>query len=194
MRLFIAANLDSASRRHLGHVLRDLADDTAPLPPRMLKFVEPSSLHITLKFLGEVPDPRLPDVLGAMKPAAELSSLGLRVSRIAPAPQRGDVRLLVAELEGHTQALADIVQALEDAFAAAGFRREGRAFWAHITLARARMPIRPRDRAAVDDWFAALSVRHCPGPEFPVSRLDLMSSELHREGPSYLSIAHADLP
>src|SRR5688572_3378707 len=62
MRIFIAIDLPGDLRDALGevqHVLRPLTDRT--------RWVAPDSIHITLKFLGEVPERRIDDIHAALE-------------------------------------------------------------------------------------------------------------------------------
>ena len=66
MRLFIAVNLPDAEKTRLAHALQAVA-----VPDLPARWVESDSLHITLKFLGEVPQARLPAVTAALAEAVD---------------------------------------------------------------------------------------------------------------------------
>lgn len=64
MRLFIAIDLDDALKDHIRDVQNKLKSNDAKI-----KFVEPKNLHMTLKFLGEVPDNSVEDIANKMSKA-----------------------------------------------------------------------------------------------------------------------------
>lgn len=68
MRLFFAITLDRQVRDHLGSVTRQLWQATAD--GFRISWVRPESLHVTLKFIGDWPDERLPQLTEAGGDAA----------------------------------------------------------------------------------------------------------------------------
>jgi 2'-5' RNA ligase len=142
VRLFVALDLPGPARAALAR-FRDAAADPAvwrPLPD--------ASLHVTLAFLGQRPDP---------DPAATVvAALG---ERPAPALALGDALLLpprrprvltvaVADAGG---ALAALQAELSEALAAAGeYEPEARPFRPHVTVARSVPRARPPRTVAAD--------------------------------------------
>jgi 2'-5' RNA ligase len=57
MRVFIAVDLPKEVRKALNDVQRELEPLT-----NSARWVAPESIHITLKFVGEIPDKRLEDI------------------------------------------------------------------------------------------------------------------------------------
>jgi RNA 2',3'-cyclic 3'-phosphodiesterase len=98
-----------------------------------------ANLHLTLKFLGEVPDGRLAAACGAVRRAAEgRESFGIRWRGLGAFPGERRPEVVWVGVGDGGEALARLAAAVEDAFAAAGFERGSRDFRAHLTLARAR--------------------------------------------------------
>ena len=71
MRTFRAIEFDAALRRKLAAVRED-----SPLVGRSVRWVRAENLHLTLKFLGEVEDSRIPSVTAALARA----SVGVKVN------------------------------------------------------------------------------------------------------------------
>lgn len=95
-------------------------------------FTLADNLHLTLKFLGEVPPFRVKDISEAMKQAAgEPFSLEVRGAKAF-----GRNGIVSAEVGGNTAPLSSLASRLEDALETIGFSKESRPFRAHITLAR----------------------------------------------------------
>jgi 2'-5' RNA ligase len=99
----------------------------------------PDQLHLTLEFLGEVPEPRLGSVLEAGEAvAASATSFEIVLDRLEHWP-RPQVLCLAASVV--PERLTALVVALRSALAARGVEPEKRAFRPHLTLARkVRLP------------------------------------------------------
>jgi 2'-5' RNA ligase len=112
--------------------------------------VRPEGVHVTLRFLGEVAERRLPELSAAWRAAAaagrpaELTATGLGTF-----PPRGRPRVLWVGLhDGSGGNLAALAGLLEQAAREAGFPPEERPFAPHLTLARAGAGEAPRRPAA----------------------------------------------
>ena len=97
----------------------------------------PENLHLTLVFLGEVPEPTLPHI------ERELSELNfapfpLNLTSINTFPRGG---VLFAEVEP-ARALLHLQEKIAASMARCGFAPEDRPYHPHITLARFHGPLR----------------------------------------------------
>ena len=109
------------------------------LVPRGIKWVDPKTCHLTLAFLGNVPNDRLPTLFRIMDTvAADSPPLHLKTGLLGVFPNPNRPRVIWLGLEGDTQLLAVTQHRLQDALETDGFPREQRAFKPHITLGRAR--------------------------------------------------------
>ncbi len=68
MRCFIAIDLSESLKKSVNDCIRQLK----PLS-RDVRWVVPSNLHLTLKFLGEVPDTSVQQLLAVLEPVAQAS-------------------------------------------------------------------------------------------------------------------------
>lgn len=129
MRLFIAVDLPNEVREELAnvqHALRPLADSA--------RWVAPESIHITLKFLGEVPEKRLDDVTGALA-GLSWKPFTVTVRGVGFFPGNRSPRVFWAGMEAPT--MQGLAEELDSRMERLGFEKEKRAFRPHITLARA---------------------------------------------------------
>ena len=129
-RLFVALDLPASARAALAE-LRGRAD------PRVWRPVPDEALHVTLVFLGHLPEgssKRVGEVvLDCAGPAADLA---LGPALLLP-PRRA--RVLCAEVEDGSGALGALQGRLAEALAAAGLHEpERRAYRPHATVARLR--------------------------------------------------------
>ena len=179
MRLFVAIELSSELRTHLVKMQEGVRAVTADL-----SLTRPENLHLTLKFLGEVPDAQVPRVTDALAAIAPVGEFDLKDAGIVCFPEGGRVRVVSAAVES-TSNLIELHQRIEGAMEAAGFPREGRAYHPHITLARARNALPPPMRGrlmAADDASK-------PRESMRVHDFVLMESRLHPKGAQYTPAA-----
>lgn len=179
MRLFVAIELDDTVRTALARVQTSLADSCPGV-----RWVRPELLHLTVKFLGEVPDGQVMEAARAVERAgAACEPFDLAASICGCFPERGAVRVVWV---GHPQpndALAACVNAVEEQMAAAGFPPEARAFSPHITLGRVN---EDRTRGRLRTEVQAMKLKPLSQT---VNSLTLMSSVLGRGGPSYSAVS-----
>src|SRR3974390_1929981 len=129
MRLFIALDIDDAIRERIARFLdgvRGFAPDA--------RWVQPESLHITLKFIGEQKADHVEAIRqrlrGVEGGAAEIRFAGFGFFPTANAP-----RLFWLGIQASPQ-LAELAASVDAATADLGIPREDRAFSPHLTLAR----------------------------------------------------------
>ena len=130
MRVFIAVDVPNEIRKALGDVQRELRPLT-----NSARWVAPESIHITLRFLGEIPDKRLDDIITALT-GLTWKPFTITVHGVGFFPGTRSPRVFWAGMEAPTmQGLAEQLDTRMDRL---GFEKEKRAFRPHITLARAR--------------------------------------------------------
>jgi 2'-5' RNA ligase len=129
MRLFIALDLDDAIRERIARFLdgiRGFAPDA--------RWMRPQSLHVTLKFIGEQPEPAAEPIQheleGIRAEAPQIQFRGYGFFPTANAP-----RVFWVGMEAGPQ-LAALAATVDDRMAALGIPREERLFSPHLTLAR----------------------------------------------------------
>lgn len=179
MRLFTAIELTDAVREELRKLRRQICS-TAPQLDDAVSWVKPENLHVTLKFLGEVPDDKVMDlcrVLGGIELAQPVT---LRVDGVGFFPPGGPVRVVVARLGGDTEVLQRLFSDVERALHDIGFPLEHRAFTPHVTLGRARRHAR-----------VARSTQQTihRGEAFEAASFTLFQSRLTRTGAEYQRVA-----
>lgn len=151
-----------------------------------LKLVEPQNLHVTLKFLADVPDDAVRSIEAAMRDATRGEvPFTARLRHVGQFPPKGAARVWWVGLEG-ADALVRVASRLETSLAPLGFPREARAFTPHLTVARARTSAgADRARAAVDRTPVDDQVR--------IERVVLFRSDLGPGGPTYTPVVSVPL-
>ena len=130
MRVFIAVDLPNEVRNALAEVQRDLHPFS-----NSARWVAPESIHITLKFIGEMPEKRLEDIDSALT-GFTWKPFTITVRGVGFFPGKRSPRVFWAGLEAPT--MKDMAEELDTRMERLGFDKEKRAFRPHITLARAR--------------------------------------------------------
>jgi RNA 2',3'-cyclic 3'-phosphodiesterase len=115
-----------------------VAVEVPPLEvPGLLRSSAGAPEHLTLKFLGEVPEPRVGEVGRELERAlAGASSFPISVEGLGVFPSPGRPRVLWAGIGKGRAELSDLARRTESALAPLGFPSEPRPFVAHVTLRR----------------------------------------------------------
>ncbi len=153
-----------------------------------VKWVDPGIAHITLAFIGSVPDTRLSLLSRIVDTvASDFPSFGLNTGRLGAFPNTLCPRVLWLGLEDEAQVLMQLQGRLRNALADKEFPTEERAFKAHITLGRAR------GKASVPLKQNALNFPETDSQRFVVRELVLMSSVLTPQGPIHTPLHRGTL-
>jgi 2'-5' RNA ligase len=152
-----------------------------------VKWVEPYSIHLTLKFLGSIAVDRVGEITRAVEEATQgIPPFHLEVKGLGVFPNLRRVQVAWVGISGEVDKLGQLQQGIESNLARQGFAPESRPFTPHLTLARLR------DRASLEERqrFGQLIV----GTKFEavyaieVDTVSLMRSQLTSEGAIYSRI------
>lgn len=153
-----------------------------------LKCVSPSSIHVTLKFLGDTPVGLVPQILGSMcAAAAQCRPFRARLAGVGAFPGAGRISVVWAGIRDAGE-LGNMAQSLDSSLFELGFVPDGRPFSAHLTLARVRSV---QNIAALREFLSHHASTELG--EFSVDRIVLKKSVLSPLGPSYSTVAEAKL-
>lgn len=145
-----------------------------------------STLHVTLKFLGDVDEDRLPEIVSAVGTAAgKVPPFSFRTRRLGAFPSSKRPRVLWMGIEGGDE-LFRLQQAVEEELSAIGFPRERKRFHPHITLGRLREP-------ATGGLEGLLRELGYPEGEVLVDEVRVMRSTLAPGGAIHEKVAGAPL-
>ena len=168
MRVFVAVFPPPEVQEALTEAARALPADAFRLTP-------PERVHLTLKFLGEVPPGDLPRVGSALERAARRGEpFDATVSGFGAFPSTRRARILWAGIGAGAEGFRALSRAVEDLLEPEGFVREDKRFVPHLTLGRARRPVR------LDLGGAGV-----PDLGFAVGALDLVESRQGDFGVAY---------
>jgi RNA 2',3'-cyclic 3'-phosphodiesterase len=157
--------------------LRPAAGDVA--------WVAPGNLHLTLKFLGAVPETRIESIAGALSAASlEANPFQARIRGLGAFPSAGRPRVVWAGVTEGAAEMIDLARRVDTALAALGLPRDERPFSPHVTLGRVR---RPGRNLALTDALGSATAREFGQMRVPSA--SLMRSELGPRGARYTELA-----
>ena len=157
-----------------------------------VKWVEPHSIHLTLKFLGSIPVDKIGEITRAMEEAAQgIPPFHLEVSDLGVFPNLRRVQVAWVGISGQLDKLGQLQQGIESNLARLGFTSESRPFTPHLTLARVRDRASLEERQRFGQLIAGTKFEAVYAIE--VDAISLMRSQLTREGAIYSRISSVGL-
>ncbi len=108
-----------------------------------MKPVERKNLHITLRFLGEVPPPVVEAVESEMA-RVSFEAFEAHIRGVGAFPRPSSPRVIWAGIAEGGERLRAVYEELEGRLRKLGFRPEGREYHPHVTLIRVKGPRNPR--------------------------------------------------
>jgi RNA 2',3'-cyclic 3'-phosphodiesterase len=188
VRTFIAIELPPEVKTVLRAAQEQMISDN----PHIAKWVDPGSIHLTLKFLGNIPAGTVAAVSQAMTKAAEgISPFFLTLGGAGAFPSTARPQVVWIGLTGDIEKLKRLQGAIESQVSPLGFPAENRPFTAHLTLARLRDTATLEEKQKLGKKIAGLE----SGPvlSIDVDRVSLMRSQLTPSGAIYTRLTSVTL-
>jgi RNA 2',3'-cyclic 3'-phosphodiesterase len=184
-RVFCAIDLPEAVReKGAAHVERLRVSS----PQAQVSWNRKQNIHLTMKFLGELPVSRVDNLsAAAARAVGRLSPFEIYIEGPGVFPKHGPPRVLWIGVRDNSGKLATLSSRFEEECAKEGFVREKRPFHPHLTLAR----LRQRDGAQA--LAAKHQGMHFEPLEIVVHELLVIRSELSPEGSKYTVISRHQL-
>jgi 2'-5' RNA ligase len=134
MRTFIAIPLPDECRNLLDRMQQALRSYDADV-----RWVSVPSIHLTLKFLGEVDPDRIPNLSESLeRDTRSQHSFSLRLHGLGCFPNQKNPRVIWCGIDGDTGHLSELQQQVESTCTRFGFAPENRDFLPHLTLGRVK--------------------------------------------------------
>lgn len=146
-------------------------------------WVKAHNLHLTLRFLGDLPQERIADVTAAVtKAAQDCPAFSLTTSGTGVFPNPRNPRVFWVGVKHSTEYLLPLEKRLETELMARGFGKSDKPFSPHLTIGR----VKPGDNQEITANFLQTNL---PESAFFVSEIIVMRSELDRAGAIYSKLA-----
>jgi 2'-5' RNA ligase len=189
IRAFVAIELDETIKA----ALRTAQNELKRSPVSHIgKWVSPQSIHLTLKFLGDIPESQvLPIGQALQRASAGFQPFAMSLTEMGCFPNAQRPRVIWVGVGGNLEALTQLQRAVESEINPLGFEPERRGFAPHLTLARIRDRARSSERQELGQLLT--KVRVDPSVGMTVQELSLMRSELRPTGAVYACLVTAPL-
>ena len=183
VRTFLAIDLPDRQRKileeHQGRWKSAKAD---------VKWIYPSNMHLTLKFLGEIQESTIESVIAVCREVCCLyRSFSLFLNDTGVFPNLRRPRVLWIGIGGEADILCKLQGSIEAALEKKEFPREGRVFKPHLTVGRIRSP---RGLPRLLEVFVRDKIVIEP---FAVKEVIVYKSRLTPSGPLYSPLARCGL-
>ena len=140
-----------------------------------VNWTRPEQLHVTLRFLGDVPAAQI-DPMIARLATVKVAPFLLPLEGVGAFPPNRPPRVVWLGVGSGHPRLFQLHQRIDDALIAAGLQLDVRTFHPHVTLARCTENAAP----AVNHWLHAHRTE--TAPPFLVDAFELYASEFRPEG------------
>ena len=188
VRSFIAIELPDKLKLALTQLEAQLKSGQQP----SVKWVDPYSIHLTLKFLGNIGIDRVGVITKAMEEAVRgMTPFHLEVKGLGVFPNLRRVQVAWVGVGGEVAHLSQLQQRVESSLAPLGFATESRPFTPHLTIARLRDRASPDERQSFGRLIAG--TRFDAVYDLNVDCVNLMKSQLTREGAIHSRISSVKL-
>lgn len=144
----------------------------------MGKLTELENLHLTLKFLGEIPIEKVEEVRTKLR-EIEFKEFECKLGETGVFSIRGNPKIAWIKVEG--EGVWELQKKIDERMNEQGFKREER-FMSHLTIARIK---HVKEKTVFVDRVKNLGIKSL---QFKVDKFKLMKSELRMLGPVYSQI------
>jgi 2'-5' RNA ligase len=136
IRTFVCIEIPQSIKDRIGELQDELRQTGGSV-----SWTRPSNIHLTLKFLGDVPASRIEPVSKAVARAAiAISPFEIEVAGTGCFPSSRNPRVLWVGLPSVPDTMNELYSNIESELEREGFPREKRKFSPHLTIGRIRTP------------------------------------------------------
>jgi 2'-5' RNA ligase len=175
LRCFIAIDLTVPIKNKLGELIDTLKKHTSDI-----KWVMSENLHLTLKFLGNTPEERIPEISGSLLSIiSSYKPFYIKIYGTGVFPNKKTPRVIWAGVQD-AEILRNLKRDIEKSMSAFGYEEENKEFTPHLTLGRVRSH---KGMISIMNELSKFEGRDF-GTIY-VNGILLMKSELKPKGPEY---------
>lgn len=177
MRTFIAIPLDDVVHKELAGLQDRLRSSGADV-----KWVDPSNIHLTLKFLGKIDEEGLEKIRAALPKALRgHKPFTIHLAGVGAFPKLSHARVIWVGVDEGCDELKGLAASGAEAMEEIGFEKEKRPFSPHLTLGRVRSAKNNAQLVSCAEKDKDFTSKD----SVPVKRIILFQSTLTPKGPTY---------
>ena len=187
IRTFIAIPVSEKISVHAGRLVKRFERTGVDV-----KWGNVADMHLTLKFMGNLPTEAIADICRALIP--EISSFkrfSIRCQGAGAFPNVVRPRTLWLGFDQGREQLIELQDIVERALEELGYRRESRQFHPHLTLGRVRAGNSTEQNSALSEMIGKHT--EFDAGQMSVDEVFVFASELSRQGPSYSTLGRIEL-
>jgi len=179
MRTFIAIELSKEIREALAQAQSHLKYSGADV-----KWVDKDNIHLTLKFLGEVTEGKLQQVISTLEIIGKENSVfEISIKDIGVFPNSDYPRVIWVGLDKGAVESKKLAKMIDDALSKIGFEKESRPFAPHLTIGRVRSA---KNKEALKEKIGTCQLPIVKSQL--ISSVVLFQSKLSPKDPTYIKI------
>lgn len=189
IRSFVAIELEDELKTELKRIQESLiakgiTDD--------VRWVRPEGIHLTLRFLGDVPANRIQEIVPAMANSTEgVEPFSINLAGLGCFPSLSRPNVIWVGVGGETGALVRLRADIEANLTILGYPPERREYTPHLTLGRVNRRTGATDRRRLGALIQTETV--ASHSEMLVCEISLMKSELSPSGARYTRLGAVQL-
>jgi 2'-5' RNA ligase len=189
IRTFIAIELDESIKDDLIQLQERLRGEA---PQGSLRWVRPAGIHLTLKFLGDVPADQIGEITRALERSCQgFAPFSLSCGGLGCFPNLKRPRVVWVGVQEEMGTLAQLQKAIDENVAPLGYPPEKRKFSPHLTLGRVQRRVSSGDLRRLGELVGASEIGTLGQME--VRSVNLMRSDLRPSGAMYTRLAEVEL-
>jgi 2'-5' RNA ligase len=187
MRVFIAVDISEQVRNAVGR-LQEKLRRLVHCDNKSVKWVRPESMHLTMKFLGEIKDDDIVDVCKAVEEVAALhNKFELNVGQVGYFGGKS-ARVLWVGTEQGAERLNELAEKIDEKMYEIGYPKETRRFTGHLTLCRIK-----NGRVGYELARAVDELEPFAAGVSGIEAVTVYQSQLERAGAVYTALARYEL-
>jgi len=188
VRLFLAVDVEARDTlTDVAAAVRRAVEPGGAGRGRSVRWVDPAQMHLTLHFLGDVPDAAVPALTAALAPPIVRAPFDAALGGAGVFPPSGQVRVIWLGCTRGAAELGEVHRLTGQRLAGLGYTLESRPYSAHVTLGRVK------DRAPADLRERVLSCGAGAVGPWTVSSVTLYQSRLAPSGAVYSAVSRTAL-
>ena len=157
-----------------------------------VRWVEPKNLHVTLKFLGDIPLNDLPQLIRTVtRCTSRIDSFDLTFQGFGAFPNWESPKTIWIGCREGAENLIQLAETIDDGLFSLGVPKESRRFSPHLTIGRVNKTALKKPVQGLQSIFTKQQDRQLGSCN--VGEVQILSSELTRRGPLYDELAAISL-